>query len=144
MSSVEALWDNLFSGLEKLRAAWPAPEWGYDRRFKCVMSTITILQQTEARAACADALPLVFDATSMATAPAGARALAEQYGGVRSGQLLLWGGDEGAPGAFGLWWPWGDGKSVSLRIGLHDIDSPKVRYPQLRDAFGVPQAPPPG
>jgi hypothetical protein len=32
---------------------------------------------------------------------------------------------------------------VSLRIGLHDIDLPKVRYPKLRDIFGVPQAPPP-
>jgi hypothetical protein len=45
---------------------------------------------------------------------------------------------------FGLWWPWGDGSTVSLRIGLHDVDLPKQRYPRLRDVFGIPQAPPAG
>jgi hypothetical protein len=29
---------------------------------------------------------------------------------------------------------------VSLRIGLHDLDLPKERYPRLRDIFGIPQA----
>jgi hypothetical protein len=141
MVGAEAQWESLFAGLEKLRTAWPSAEWGYDRRFKCVMSTITIDQQAEARAASAGILPLSFGADTLAGAPPGARALAEQYGGVRSGQLLFWGGESGAPGAFGLWWPWGDGKSISLRIGLHDVDTPKVRYPQLRELFGIPQAP---
>jgi len=43
-----------------------------------------------------------------------------------------------------LWWPWGDGTTVTLRIGLHGLDQPKVRYPRLRDVFGIPQAPNPG
>jgi hypothetical protein len=28
-----------------------------------------------------------------------------------------------------------------LRVGLHGLDQPKVRYPRLRDVFGIPQAP---
>ncbi|HEY2903437.1 MAG TPA: hypothetical protein VGL59_22825 [Polyangia bacterium] len=144
MASAEALWEKLFVDLMKVRAGWPAPEWGYDRRMKCVMSTIEMTQKNLAQAAYAGVLPLVFDSVTLAQAPAAPRALADEYGGVRPGQLLLWGGEPGAPGVFGLWWPWGDGKSVSLRIGLHDIDAPKVRYPSLRDAFGVPQAPPMG
>jgi hypothetical protein len=69
------------------------------------------------------------------------RKLAEGCGGVRASQQLLWGGAPGASGAFGLWWPWADGKTVSLRIGLHDVDLPKERYPRLRDIFGIPQSP---
>ena len=71
------------------------------------------------------------------------RALAETCGGLRASQELLWGGGGEGAGAFGLWWPWGDGTTVTLRIGLHDIDQPKVRYPRLRDVFGIPQAPGP-
>ena len=70
------------------------------------------------------------------------RTLAESCGGLRASQLMFWGGADG-PGAFGLWWPWGDGTTVSLRIGLHDVDVPKQRYPRLRDVFGIPQAPVP-
>ena len=28
----------------------------------------------------------------------------------------------------------------TLRVGLHDVDLPKERYPKLRDLFGIPQA----
>jgi hypothetical protein len=142
MASVDGAWEQLFAGLVALRSAWPSQEWGYDRRFQSVMSTVTTAQKQQARAACDSVFKQVFDSDAIAGAPPGPRALADQYGGVRPGQLLMWNGEPHLPGAFGLWWPWGDGKSVSLRIGLHDVDAPKVRYPRLRDVFGVPQAPP--
>ena len=69
------------------------------------------------------------------------RALVEKCGGLRAAQQIFWGGGDDAAGPFGLWWPWGDGTTVSLRIGLHDVDVPKERYPRLRDVFGIPQAP---
>jgi hypothetical protein len=92
-----------------------------------------------ARAAMTEVLTTSWTAQTLAAAPEDVRKVAEGCGGVRSSQLLFWGGDTGAPGAFGLWWPWGDGTTVSLRIGLHDIDQPKERYPKLRDIFGIPQ-----
>ena len=76
---------------------------------------------------------------SLAGAPEGVKALVEKCGGLRAAQLLFWGGPDDAAGVFGLWWPWGDGTTVSLRIGLHDVDLPKERYPKLRDIFGIPQ-----
>ncbi|HVR63061.1 MAG TPA: hypothetical protein VMU50_14260 [Polyangia bacterium] len=142
MASVEGAWEQVFAGLAALRGAWPSQEWGYDRRFQSVMSTITTADKQRARAACDSLFKSVFDSAAIVGAPPGPRALADQYGGVRSGQLLLWNGEAGKPGAFGLWWPWGDGQSVSLRVGLHDVDLPKTRYPKLRDVFSVPQAPP--
>jgi hypothetical protein len=137
-------WEAVFGGLIRLRDRWPAPDWTYDRRLRCVASSIPLAEELAARAAIAEALPVTFSAASLAEAPDGVRALADGCGGLRAAQQLLWGGDVAGPGAFGLWWPWGDGTTVTLRVGLHHVDLPKVRYPRLRDVFGIRQAPAPG
>ena len=140
MATADEQWQSLFQALEGLKTQWPASDWTYDRRLKCVASSIPMNLEPAARTAMAALLPTSFSAQTLASAPEGVRKLAEGCGGVRSSQLLFWGGDAGAPGAFGLWWPWGDGTTVSLRVGLHDVDLPKERYPRLRDIFGIPQA----
>ena|SRR5436190_14809008 len=131
-------WQELFDALERLKAKWPAPDWTYDRRLKCVASSIPINLEAGARAAMTEVLPTSWSSQTLADAPEKVRKLAEGCGGVRSSQLLFWGGGA-AVGAFGLWWPWGDGMTVSLRIGLHDVALPKEHYPKLRDIFGIPQ-----
>jgi hypothetical protein len=140
MPSVDEQWQELFQALERLKAKWPASDWSYDRRLRCVASSIPTSLEPAARAAMTEVLPTSWSAQTLANAPETVRKTVEACGGVRSSQLLFWGGEPGAPGAFGLWWPWGDGTTVSLRIGLHDTDLPKERYPKLRDVFGIPQA----
>lgn len=139
MSTAPEGWTEVFAALEKLRARWPVREWSYDHRLKCVASVIEAAQAADARAAAAEVLATEWNAGNLSQAPDGVRAVAERSGGLRGGQLLLWGGVAGQPGAFGLWWPWGDGSSTSLRIGLHDIDSPKERLPKMREIFGIGQ-----
>jgi hypothetical protein len=140
MGSVDEQWQALFQALERLKASWPVPEWSYDRRLRCVASSFAVGLEPAARAAMAEVLPTSWTAQTLAGAPDDVRKLAETCGGVRSAQQLFWGGAAGSPGAFGLWWPWGDGTTISLRVGLHDLDLPKERYPRLRDIFGIPQA----
>ena len=143
MPNPDEAWDSVFAAVERLRDRWPEGTWTYDRRLKCVASSIPIAREPDARAAMVEALPTSWSADTLPSAPAGVRALAETCGGLRASQLLFWGGAADEPGVFGLWWPWGDGTTVSLRIGLHDVDLPKQRYPRLRDVFGIPQAPTP-
>ena len=138
---MSAVWEGVFAGLERLKVRWPSPDWSYDRRLKCVSSSIPLAREAEARSAIAEALPASFSVDTLPSAGEGVRGLVEKCGGLRATQLVFWGGGDSAPGAFGLWWPWGDGTTVSLRIGLHDVDAPKERYPRLRDVFGIPQAP---
>ena len=138
------VWEAVFSGLERLRAQWPDPGWTYDRRLRCVASSIPLSQEAAAQTAIAAALPASWSSATLPDAHEDVRALAATCGGLRASQLLLWGGQPSGPGAFGLWWPWGDGTTVTLRIGLHHLDQPKVRYPRLRDLFGIPQAAGPG
>jgi hypothetical protein len=140
MASVDEQWQEVFAALERLKGKWPAADWSYDRRLRCVASSFPTSLEAAARAAMAEVLPTSWTAQTLAGAPEGVRKVAETCGGVRSSQQLFWGGAPDAPGAFGLWWPWGDGTTVSLRIGLHDLDQPKERYPRLRDIFGIPQA----
>src|SRR4029078_7958928 len=106
-----------------------------------VASSIPLAREAEARAAMAGVLPTSVSVDTLASASESVRGLVEKCGGLRAAQLLFWGGGDDAPGAFGLWWPWGDGTTVSLRIGLHDVDVPKERYPRLRDVLGIPPAP---
>jgi hypothetical protein len=140
MSNPDDAWVSLFEALERLRDRWPEGEWTYDRRLKCVVSSFPVGREAEARAAMAEVLPTGYSAGTLASAPENVQLQAAASGGLRAAQMLFWGGDVAAPGAFGLWWPWGDGTAISLRIGLHDVDVPKQRYPRLRDVFGIPQA----
>jgi hypothetical protein len=140
----DGVWDSVFASLERLRDRWPSSDWTYDRRFKCVASSFPMTGESAARAAFAEALPGVWSSETLPGAPAGVQALIQTCGGLRAAQQLLWGGDADGPGPFGLWWPWGDGTTVTLRIGLHGVDLPKQRYPRLREVFGIPQAPGPG
>jgi hypothetical protein len=142
-ASIDASWEAVWTAMARLRERWPSNEWTYDRRLRCVASSIPLANADAARAVYAEAFPATWTAETLSGAPASVQALAETCGGLRASQQLLWGGDADGPGAFGLWWPWGDGTTVTLRIGLHGLDQPKVRYPRLRDVFGIPQAPGP-
>jgi hypothetical protein len=144
MPTPDEAWESVFVTLERLRDRWPASDWAYDRRLKCVASSIPLSGESAARAAFADVLPGVWSTATLPGAPQTIRTFSETCGGLRAAQELLWGGEADGPGAFGLWWPWGDGTTVTLRIGLHGVDLPKQRYPRLRDVFGIPQATAPG
>ena len=141
MPTPDEIWETLFTGLIQLRDAWPTKDWTYDRRLRCVTSSFPTSSEAAATAAMARVLPTSWTSNSVSSAPDDVRTLTTACGGLRAGQKVFWGADELAPGAFGLWWPWGDGTTVSIRIGLHHLDEPKRRYPRLRDVFGIPQAP---
>jgi hypothetical protein len=137
MASPDDLWEELFGKLIALRGRWPAQAWTYDRRFRCVSSSLPQAEEAAAVAAGADILTSSWTVATLGGAPLPVRVHADSCGGLREGQKISWGGGLGAPGVFGLWWPWGDGVTLSVRIGLHDLDEPKRRYPRLREVFGI-------
>jgi len=148
MTSPEDAWEALFGQLAELRRSWPTRAWTYDRRLRCVTCALTKADEPKDLATVAAVLPSSWTASTLAAAPPEVQAAVGACGGLRAGQSVSWGtvssadpnGGTPGPAAFGLWWPWGDAVTISLRIGLHDIDLPKERYPKLRDVFGIPQA----
>ena len=130
-------WEPLLAGMRKLRTAWPARGWSWDTRLGCVSSSFGADHEATARAAAVEALPTTWTSTTITKATPQLREIAERTGGLRSGQLLLSGKPLGRIIPFGLWWPWGDGISISLRIGLGGIDSNDEPNQEFRDVFGV-------
>jgi hypothetical protein len=130
-------WVSLSHGLAKLRASWPAGGWSWDGRLACVASAFGTQFEAEARAATAMGLPVEWTTASLLTAPERLKALATRFGDVRQGQLLFTGGALEGLFAFGLWWPWGNGQTISLRVGLADVDPSREPTPQFCELFKV-------
>ncbi len=130
-------WTVLFAAMKQLRAAWPARGWSWDARLSCVTSSFNSEIEAKARAAVAGALPTEWTSTTIQRAPQALRDLAERTGGLRSGQMILTSAAVGNSYTYGLWWPWGDAMTTSVRVGLGGTDAREDAFRRLRDVFGV-------
>jgi hypothetical protein len=127
----------MFEALNRLRTTWPRRGWSWDSRLSCIASTFSSDMEATARAATLAVLPVEWVPRTLPTAPAHIRDLAEHVGGLRPGQSLFSGLGIGRVFAYGLWWPWGDGVSISLRVGLSGIDDNHDMMNRFRDVFGI-------
>lgn len=130
-------WEPLLDRLTKLRDTWPSPPWSWDGRFAAISSSFAADLEPAVRASARLAFPRGWTTKSLELAPAEMRALAERTGGLREGQRLLGGDETTSPNLFGLWWPWGGGAKVTLRIGILDLANDAEPLPRIRELFGV-------
>lgn len=130
-------WEPILGKLRKLRTDWPARGWTWDSRFLCVSSSISIQFEAKAKAAISQALVDQYDSATLSKAPPTLRDVVERTGGLRAGQFLYGGIVEAQPVIFGLWWPWGNGETISMRVGLAGVDVMREPYPSFRDVFGA-------
>ncbi|MBL8608026.1 MAG: hypothetical protein JNL38_11940 [Myxococcales bacterium] len=137
MSRWNDAWQPLFDGFTRMKGKWPTRGWSWDTRLNCVTSSFTTELERAARGAVAEVFSQEFGSSSLARAPQPLRDVAERSGGVRQGQLILAAGPFAGLHAFGLWWPWGDNETISLRVGLCDVDPNREPYVRFRDVFGV-------
>jgi len=129
-------WQPLLDRLTQLRDTWPAPPWTWDARFSTIASSFAVELEPAVRTSARLAYPRGWTAKSIDTAPPELRALAERTG-LRAGQRLLAGDELSSPGLFGLWWPWGGGDKITLRIGILDVAANAAPLPKIRELFGV-------
>jgi hypothetical protein len=124
----------LFETLGQLRKNWIKGGWSWDNRFNCLASSFNVEQDAEARAVVLRFLPHEYTAKTIGAAPQPVKEVAESTGGVRVDQRLYSSELGGRLVAFGLWWPWGDETTISLRVGLggYVAEADLVR---LRDVF---------
>ncbi|MFO0736084.1 MAG: hypothetical protein U0270_09400 [Labilithrix sp.] len=120
-----------------MKASWPTRGWSWDPRLMCVTSSFTTEQEPSARKSSQIALQNEWTAATIVRAPQSLRDVVERAGGIRQGQLALSTGPINGLLVYGLWWPWGDGETVSLRVGLADVDPNREPSNRFRDVFGV-------
>lgn len=132
-----APWQPVFDQLRELSESWPAPEWSWDTRLSMIASSFERAHEAAATTSAARALPQSWTSKTLDTAPAVLRALAERTGGLRAKQLLLGNDQHAGIVIYGLWWPWGSGDTITLRIGIAHRDRATDPFPRLRELFGV-------
>lgn len=128
--------DPVLDKLLLLKNAWPGEPWSWDDRFTMLASSFAVELADKALASAALALPYSWDVKTIATAPAGLREICEQTGGLRKSQRLL-AGRAGDLVLIGLWWPWGSGTTITLRLGLGDYAADEPPFPAVRALFGA-------
>lgn len=130
-------WEGVFESLRRMRTNWPTRGWSWDPRLSCCTSSFTTEQEPQARQATAMALQTEWTPATIGRAPQQLRDVVDRAGGIRHGQLVLSTGPVSGLTVYGLWWPWGDGETVSLRVGLADVDPNREPFVRFRDVFGV-------
>jgi len=89
-------------------------EW--DSRFESVLAKISTDKKDSVREVLERCLINLWDSTNIDKASDTIQAVIDQLGGLMSGQLLFTSDSEKDAFIFCAWWPWGDGKTISVRI----------------------------
>lgn len=110
--------------IRTLKASWPMRGWSYDNRLECVASSFPSSFAPEARGLLDPLFPHVFSERTLKHASEAIRRVAERTGGVRSTQLVFGAPAVGHVTPYGLWWPWEEADTISLRIGLDGASIP--------------------
>jgi len=129
-------WEPLLANLARLKEVWPSPPWSWDGRFATIAASFEIAQEPAVRKAAQIVFPRGWTTKSLESAPEPFKELANRTG-MRSNQRILGGDELSAPALFGLWWPWGGGDKITLRIGLIGVAMPAEPLPRIRALFDV-------
>ena len=82
-----------------------------------------------------------WDASNIAKAPDIVQTVNNNLGGLRPEQLLYTSDPEQVAIIFGAWWPWGDGKTISIRIapayGMLSYSEKELKFKRFRGLFGI-------
>lgn len=101
---------------ELLSASWGVFSWKWDHRFEAFLSEFSADNGYELRAILERDFSKVWDSLNIREAPDIVKMCNNNFGGLRSGQLLFTTDPSQNVFVFGAWWPWGDGETISLRI----------------------------
>lgn len=101
---------------EFLRAFQGVLSWKWDGRFETVLAEFGVGDKDGVRAILERHLGTIWDSSSIASAPDIVRTVNIRVASLRSGQLLFTSDPNRDALIFCAWWPWGDGKTISIRV----------------------------
>jgi len=115
--------------------------WKWDRRFETVLAEFSVNQKDAIRAVLERHLSVTWNSASVGNAPDIVRTIDDYFGGLRSGQFIFTSNPTREAVIFCTWWPWGDGKEISIRIGPAYLNSSDLerseKVQQFKSWFGV-------
>lgn len=115
--------------------------WKWDSRFGAVLAEFGAGKKESIREILERSLSITWDSSNMDKAPDIVRQINSHLGGLRAGQMLFTTDPNREPLIFCAWWPWENGKTISLRIASADrklSDPEKAEKIQLfKEWFGI-------
>jgi len=90
--------------------------WKWDDRFDTVLAEFSVNNKNSVRAILDRYLSIAWDSSNIGSAPKTIQKINMHLGKLRSGQLLFSSDPKQDAYIFCAWWPWGDGKTISIRI----------------------------
>jgi hypothetical protein len=106
--------------LPELCVDWPGTTWKWDERFGCALSQFDLADAPQAQEVLRSLLPQEYDEARIFDAPHSIQVAVSRTGWVRAEQLVYVGAPTSRIHPFALWWPWGDGQTISVRVGFSD------------------------
>jgi hypothetical protein len=115
--------------------------WKWDSRFETVLAEFGAEKRGSVRAILERYLKITWDSSNMDNAPDTVRTINSHLGGLRSGQLLFTSDLNRDSFIFCAWWPWGGGKTLSIRLApsymrLSDPEK-AAKIQRFKGCFGV-------
>jgi hypothetical protein len=90
--------------------------WKWDSRFDTFLAEFDAGSKEGVRAVLTHHLSNVWDRSNITRAPAAVQRINNDLGGLLSGQMLFTSDLKEDAFTFCAWWPWGDGKTISIRV----------------------------
>jgi len=93
-------------------------EWKWDGRFGTVVAEFPLDKKASVFGVLDRYLTSRWDSASIEDAPEIVKKIQEHLGGLMAGQLLLLSDPDAKLLVYCAWWPWGNGQTISIRVGL--------------------------
>ena len=94
--------------------------WKWDSRLETALAEFSVDDKGRVRTILECYLSIVWNNSNITKAPDIVRMIASQFGGLRLGQILFTSDPNQDAFIFGVWWPWGDGETISIRVAPSD------------------------
>jgi len=108
--------------------------WKWDSWLETVLAEFDVDNKDSTRAILERCLSSTWNSSNIGKAPDIVQLINSNLGGLRSGQLLFTSDPSQDAIIFCAWWPWGDGKTISIRIAplyIKLLDSEKAEQIHL-------------
>ncbi len=91
--------------------------WQWDGRFETMLAQFIIDEKAEIEKILNQFMNVTWNSGNVSEAPENVQDLISSLGGLMPGQFLLTTDPQMGALLYCAWWPWGDGRTVSIRVG---------------------------
>lgn len=92
--------------------------WKWDNRFETALAHFSIRERDDVKKILESHLGMAWDNSNIDTSPVMVNTILDTLGGLMPGQLFYAAGLQQDDIIFCAWWPWGNGQTISIRIGM--------------------------